>query len=104
MVVTCSRNVIKEWPTVNSKKGGAELLHFRGDGIPTLIHLNTSLLPGNLSYFMYNQGMFTTNRLLHRSTIHKVCVQYLSVVVTAAQMVPMATILLVQCYKKHCDC
>ena len=68
MVATCSRNiVIKEWPTVNSKKGGAELLHLRGDGIPLLIHLNTGLSPGKLprlSYFMY-EGMFTTNRLLH---------------------------------------
>ena len=69
MVATCSRNiVIKEWPTVNSKKGGAEFLQVSGDGIPLLIHLNTCLSPGKLqrlSYIVYNEGMFTTNRLLH---------------------------------------
>ena len=69
MVATCLRNiVIKEWPTVNSKKGGAELLHLRGDGIPLLIDLNACLSPEklpHLSYSMYNEGMFTTNRLLH---------------------------------------
>ena len=69
MVATVQGNIVfKKWPTVNNKKGGAKLLPFRGDGIPLLIHLNTCLLPGKLShfsYFMYNEGMFAINRLLH---------------------------------------
>ena len=47
--------------------------------------------------------MFTTNRLLHWSTVHKVRVQYLSAVMTAAQVVPMSTLLSVEYYKMFYD-
>ena len=53
--------VFNKWPTVNNKKG--ELLLYRGDGIPLLIHFNTCLILEKLSHFsslMYER-MFAIN-------------------------------------------